>query len=115
MTVLAPRNELQSHLSLLADFADIPTHDPARYETSDGFDNPSCTNGDRAAFATEALDTFQKICNMEEDVETAASDLICDLLHLLHANNRDPVSVLRNGIHGFLCEAGTIYEADKLR
>lgn len=93
---------------LLADLAAIPPHDPARYETTDGFDNPTCTNGERASLAAEVLDTFQEICDMDEDVETAASDLICDLLHLLHANNIDPLPVLQRGIHAFLCEAGEI-------
>ena len=93
---------------LLAGLATIPAHDPARYETTDGFENPNCTNGARATFAVEALDSFQKTCGMDEDLETAAADLICDLLHLLHANNQAPLPVLHRGIHGFLCEAAEI-------
>lgn len=93
---------------LLTDLATIPAHGPARYETTDGFENPKCTNGDRASFAVEALNTFQKACGMDEDIDTAASDLICDLLHLLHANNHDLLPVLHRGIHGFLCEAAEI-------
>ena len=93
---------------LLAALATLPAHDPDRYETTDGFDNPNCTNGARATFASEALDSFQKACCMVEDIDTAASDLICDLLHLLHANNYDLLPVLQIGIQDFLCEAGEI-------
>lgn len=109
-TMNAPKHPPEHHglQILLADFAAIPPHDPARYETTDGFDNPKCTNGERASLATEVLDTFQKISNMDEDLETTASDLICDLFHLLHANNIVPLPVLQSGIHAFLCEAGEI-------
>jgi len=92
----------------LSSLANIPAHAPTRYETTDGFENPKCTNGDRASMAAGALDTFQKSCNMTEDLETATADLMCDLLHLLHANNHNPLPTLRNGIHSFLCEAGKI-------
>jgi hypothetical protein len=108
MSALKPAPEHHDSKTLFASLATIPTHDPARYETTDGFDNPKCTNGDRASFATGALDAFQKICNTDEDIETTASDLICDLFHLLHSNQRDPLPVLHRGIHAFLCEAGEI-------
>jgi hypothetical protein len=101
-------SERDEFLRMLAELPTIPAHDPDRFETTDGLDNPKCTNGDRALFAAEALMSFQKACHMVEDVETAASDLICDLLHLLHANNRDLLSVLRIGISDFLYEAGCL-------
>lgn len=94
--------------TLLTALATIPAHDPDRYETTDCFENPKCTNGARATFAVEALETFQKTCGMDEDLETAAADLICDLLHLLHANNHAPLPVLHNAINHFLCEAAKI-------
>ena len=93
---------------LLTDLATIPAHNPTRYETTDGLDSPSCTNGDRVSFAAAAVDCFQQTCGMTEDLETAAADLICDLRHLLHANNQNPLPTLRNGIQAFLCEAGKI-------
>jgi hypothetical protein len=101
-----PSPEPHDDLSMLARLAEIPPHNPTRYETTDGFENPKCTNGDRASFAAAALTTFQKSCGMTEDVETAAADLICDLLHLVHANDRDPLDVLQSGIRHFHCEAG---------
>jgi len=106
MTHIDCRNEHEVIPKLLAGFAKIPEHDPSRYETTDGLDNARCTNGHRALFAAEALDSFQSVCGMDENVDTAVSDLICDLLHLLHSKNCDPSSSLRNGIEGFLCEAG---------
>jgi hypothetical protein len=93
---------------LLIHLGDLPPHDPTRFETTDGFENPSCTNGDRASFAATALDAFQQSCGTNEDISTDAGDLICDLLHLLHANQHDPRDVLRSGIQHFLCEAGKI-------
>ncbi len=86
----------------------LPNAAPTRYEITDGFENPKCTNGDRASMAAGALATFQKSCGMTDDVETAAADLICDLLHLLHAKNHNPLPTLRNGIQAFHCEAGKI-------
>lgn len=91
-----------------ADMAMIPPHNPARYETTDGFENPKCNNGERAAMAAESLAVFQKKCGMTEDIETAATDLICDLLHLVHANDHDPRDILLASIRHFLCEAGEV-------
>lgn len=108
MNALKQPSEQHSLQSLIAGLAVVPSHDPTRFETTDGFDNPKCTNKDRASYAAAALESFQEICGMEEDVETAVSDLISDLFHLLHANNRDPLTVLHHGIHAFLCEAGEI-------
>jgi hypothetical protein len=84
----------------------IPQHDSSRHATTDGFESPSCTNSDRVALAVAALDTFQKSCGMSKDIATDAADLICYLLHLVHANQQDPSEVLCSGIHHFLCEAG---------
>jgi len=45
---------------------------------------------------------------MTEDLDATAADLICDLLHLIHANHHDLLPVLQIGIQDFLCEAGEI-------
>lgn len=45
---------------------------------------------------------------MDETIDTATSDLICDLLHLLHANKSDPLPTLQTALHSFLCEAGQL-------
>jgi hypothetical protein len=93
---------------ILAALATVPAHDPARYQTTDGLDTPRCTNAHRAEFAARALCAFQQACAMDEAIDTATSDLICDLLHLLHANNHDPLPTLQTALHSFLCEAGPL-------
>lgn len=103
-------SEHKEFLSLLADLLVIPEHDPDRFETTDGSDNPDCTNGDRASLAQEALDCFQEACNMVEDVDTAASDLICNLMHLVHSHGFDPKLVLQYGLANFLCESGQLVD-----
>ncbi len=52
---------------------------------------------------------------MTEDLDTAAADLICDLLHFIHANKYDPLPVLQFGIQDFLCEAGEILPIREIR
>jgi hypothetical protein len=106
--MIPPTSSSESHatLNILAYLVGIPSHNPRRYETTDGLDNPACTNKDRASMAARALDEFRTSCGMIEDVETAAADLICDLLHLVHAENCDPLHAILNGIQSFLCEAG---------
>ena len=47
---------------------------------------------------------------MKEDVDTAASDLVCDLLHLIHSRGFDPRLVLQNGLGHFLSEAGCLQD-----
>ena len=101
-------SERDEFLMMLAELPTIPAHDPDRFETTDGTDNPDCTNGDRAEMALEALDCFQKACSMTEEVDTAASDLVCALLHLVHSHGFDPRLVLQYGLGNFLCEAGCL-------
>lgn len=104
------RNEF---VTMLSELQSIPAHDPDRFETTDGLDNSDCTNGDRADMALEALDCFQAACSMTEDVDTAASDLVCALLHLVHSRGFDLQLVLQNGLGHFLCEAGALSEEDE--
>jgi hypothetical protein len=93
---------------LLSELVGIPSHDPNRFESTDGYDDPNCTNGRRAAFAKEALDVFQRTCHMTEEVPTAAADLICDLLHLVHAGGDEPIAVIEAAIGHFVAEAGNM-------
>lgn len=101
-------SERNEFLTMLSELHGIPAHNPDRFETTDGTDNPICTNGDRAEMALEALDCFQEACSMTEDVDTAASDLVCALLHLVHSHGFDPRLVLQYGLGNFLCEAGCL-------
>ena len=85
----------------------LPPHDPDRSATTDGLDNPDCTNGMRADFAAEALDVFQRACHMVgEDPDVASADLICDLLHHVHGHGYNPIEVLENAVVHFAAEAG---------
>ena len=95
-------------LDLLVELDGIPSHDPDRFESTDGYDDPNCNNGKRAAFAKEALDVFQRTCHMTEEVPTAAADLICDLLHLVHAGGDEPIAVIEAAIVHFVAETGNL-------
>jgi hypothetical protein len=100
-------NQYHSDLiEILNNLLSIPPHNPERFETTDGYEDPDCTNGKRAAFATTALDVFQKTCRMTEETETAAADLICDLLHLVHASGSQPLATLESALGHFIAEAG---------
>lgn len=102
-----PNKELDTLLSItLAQLVLIPPHNPDRFETVDGLKNPNYTNGMRVGFAMKALRSFQNACHMKEEVDVAASDLICDLLHLVHASDHLPLAILDSAINSFLSESG---------
>lgn len=90
---------------LISQLDSLPPHDPDRFETVDGLDNPSCTNGMRAEFTIQALEFFQEACHMQEDPEVAVGDLIGDLLHLVHSLGHNPREVLEVALANFLAEA----------
>ena len=52
------------------------------------------TNEDRAETAELTLEYFNSLCNGDDDTETAAIDLICDIRHLLHIQGADMSRVL---------------------
>lgn len=87
---------------------ELPIYNPLRYETTDGFEDQWVTNGDRAFIAKGILDFSQKVYGLDEDIETATADLICNLLHLIQANRSDPLDALYSGLRHFLCEAGEV-------
>ena len=59
-------------------------------------------NSNRAAWAAEAFRLFQDITGSDDD--TAAQDLICDLLHLERQKGRDPLEAVRLGLLNYVCE-----------
>lgn len=85
-----------------------PPHDPTRYETTDGFENPNCNNGDCNEIAAKSLAVFQKECGMVDEMKTTPSDLICDFPHLAHASDRDPRDIYLAGIRHFPFEVGEV-------
>lgn len=84
----------------------LPSYDPDRFESLDGYDNPNCTNKMRAGFTTEALDIYEQTCVMNEEPDVAISDLIADLLHLVHSSGYSPKEVLEKALTNFIAEAG---------
>jgi hypothetical protein len=84
----------------------LPAHDPNRFESLDGHDDPNTTNAKRAAFTIDALAAFQKTRCMSEELNVAVADLICDLLHFVHALEYSPKDVLENALTHFIAEAG---------
>jgi hypothetical protein len=90
----------------LAKIRQIQPYDSYRWETTDGLDNPDCTNGVRVDFAAKALDSFQNACGMNEAVDIATADLIGDLLHLVHSFGYEPLAILESALEHFSAEAG---------
>lgn len=90
----------------IAGLISIRAYDAERFETTDGFDNSDQTNCARARSALVVIDCFQRLCHTENDVGTAAADLIGNLLHLVHSQGQDPKQILLNGLGHFFCETG---------
>ena len=111
MTIDSANSNISEIGQLLACLSSLPAHEEDRFETVDGYDNPDCTNGLRAQFARAALETFQQACHMKEAPDTASADLICDLLHLVHAEGFEPLQILESALAHFAAEAGPIARA----
>ena len=104
-----PPNQVSANLlQLLKAIEDLPPHDPDRFETTDGLDNPNCDNRKRAGFASAALDVFQEACHMNEEIDVAVGDLICDLLHLVHAYGTKPQRLIEIALNSFVAEAADL-------
>ncbi len=91
---------------ILLEFANIPPHNPARFETIDGLDSPRCTNAMRVALARTALKKFQNSSRTNDELDIVVADLIGNLLHLVHASGHDPASITRSALEHFFAEAG---------
>lgn len=84
----------------------LPPHDPNRFESLDGFDDPNTTNAKRVGFTIDALVAFQKTSGERGEPRVVVADLICDLLHLVHSFQDGPQDVLENALTHFIAEAG---------
>jgi len=102
---IEPQQKTTDHMSELIDF---PPHDPNRFQTTDGLCDPKQTNGIRAENARKALKTFQQLCRMSDDPISAASDLICNLLHHVHGLGLDPMDTVSSALDHFRAEAGPL-------
>lgn len=83
----------------------LPPHNPDLIVPTDGFDNYSWTNGDRAQSAGEAIRHFGQQRMMDEDEETLSIDLITNILHFLHSMEIDPDQTLEIARMHFEAEA----------
>jgi|GEM_PF-2095687 len=61
----------------------IPPHDPDLIGPTDGWENYSWTNGDRADSARQAIEYFGQQREMDTDEETLSIDLLTDILYFL--------------------------------
>jgi hypothetical protein len=86
----------------------LPPHDPARFQTTDGLDEPDRTNGLRAEEAKEALLAIHGFSSYEQDRDCSITDQITNLLHLAHAEGPDVRQTLETAVRNFLAEAGSL-------
>jgi hypothetical protein len=86
----------------------LPPHDPARFQTTDGLDEPDRTNGFRAEEAKAALIAIHGFNSYEQDTDCSITDQITNLLHLAHAEGYDVRQTLETALQNFLAEAGEV-------
>lgn len=83
----------------------IPSHDPDLIVPTDGWENYSWTNGDRADSARQAIEYFGQQRGMDTDEGTLSIDLITDILHYLHSKEIEPEQALEMARMHFETEA----------
>ncbi len=94
--------------TLVTQLASLPPHDPARYQTTDGLDEPDRTNGLRVVQGISALRFFERENHYHERDYSSTADLICNLLHLAHARGQEPSEILTTALCNFLAETGSL-------
>ena len=90
----------------LASLHKLPPHNSARYQTTDGLDEPDRTNGLRAEEAKAAFIAIHGFSSYEQDTDCSITDQITNLLHLAHAEGYDVRQTLETALQNFLAEAG---------
>jgi hypothetical protein len=83
----------------------LPPHNPHLVVPTDGFLDPDATNGLRARSARSAVLYYQNERAFDNEETTSATDLLTDLLHLLHSQGKDPISAIEKAREHFLAEA----------
>jgi len=83
----------------------LEPHDPARWETVDGYADEALTNGKRAELARLKVRAHY-LAEMTQ--ESSFSDFIADLCHLAHLRRMNPLKILRVARRDFLQEAGPL-------
>lgn len=93
--------------SLRAEMMNLPIHCPQRFETIEGFGDPTWNNSKRRGIGEALLEEFTRITTVENEIDVAASDLICDVLHFVHASGSNAQKIVGNAIDNFVAEAGS--------
>ena len=102
-------NRVMNSLSTtLLQLESLPPHDPRRFKTVDGLNNLQFTNRMRANTAKRVLKTLNPKCVSVEKVCVEGSDLICGILHLIHASGRSPLEILISAMKNFAAESSKI-------
>jgi len=83
----------------------LPPHDPIRFQTTDGFDEPDRTNGMRAEEAKAALVAILGLSAYEKDRDCSICDQITNLLHLAHAEGLNVTQTWEMALQNFCAEA----------
>ena len=86
----------------------LPPHDPARYQTTDGLDEPDRTNSLRAEEAKAALIAIHGLSSYEQDTDCSITDQITNFLHLAHAEGHEVRQTMETALQNFLAEAGEL-------
>ena len=94
--------------TLVTQLASLPPHDPTRYQTNDGLDEPDCTKGLGVAQGMSVLGFFERENHYHERHDSSTVDLICNLLHLAHERGQEPSEILTTALWNFLAEAGSL-------
>lgn len=88
-----------------AELHSLPPHDPIRFQTTDGFDEPDRTNGVRAEEAKAALIAILGLSAYEKDRDCSIRDQITNLLHLAHAEGLNVAQTWEMALQNFCAEA----------
>lgn len=72
----------------------LPPQNPDLIVPTEGWENDSWTDGNRADSARRAIEYFGQQRGEEEDDETLSIDLITNILHFLHSQRIDPQQAL---------------------
>lgn len=83
-------------------------HDPARFQTTDGCDEPDRTNGVRVEEVKAALIAIHGLSSYEQDQDCLIADQISNLLHLAHADGLNVTQTWETALRNFLAEAGIL-------
>ncbi len=80
-------------------------HDSERAYSLDGFSDPNVTNGKRVERVSALLLEYRNPNGLESETAECVTDLVVDLMHLLHSKSVDPLVIMERAKGHFLEEA----------